>query len=305
MTATTFDSGFKSSTMALSGGSLVATSSGLGTACATRTLSGLTYWETTITTLTGTVAVGIVNRFFNTASGSILGTDNNGLSFKSSGAVVLNNVTLSTIQTYVQGNVVQVAIDIQNRLIWFNVNNGNWNNNAANNPATGVGGIDYSSMSIPQILPAVSCSATGAVFTENFSGAFTYTPPSGFITPDTNQTFARMVFGGYHDPSTLGTITAARTLGVGPGRATAPSGAAFSPAGTIKHASGIVQENGVNVSKNVWLYDSNSGEKIGQAVSDPSTGAYSIAAQGRTSVDVVAKDPTNFEAIDYDRVAPV
>jgi hypothetical protein len=189
VTATVWDANNKSSTEALSGGNLVATSSGVGTVAASRTLTGKTYFEITPTTLTGTVAVGLVNRSYNMASGNILGTDNNGIGYKSSGAVVLNNVTLTTIATYVQGNVIGVAVDIENRLIWFRVGTGNWNNSGTANPATGVGGIDYSSMALTSLFPAAGGSATGAVMTAAFS-TFTNTAPSGFVTTDTCQATA-------------------------------------------------------------------------------------------------------------------
>lgn len=305
MTATTFDPNNKSTTFALSGGNLVATSSGQGNVGDTRVLTGPTYFEITMTTLTGLPAIGIANRDYVMSTAATLGTTINGVGFRSNGQVLLNNTLLTTIQTYVATNVIQVAVNIQNRLIWFNVNNGNWNNNASNNPATGVGGIDYSGMFDHGVFAAVSCNLTGAVFTAKFTAAFAFTPPTGFISADSCQAFARKNFGGYLEPSTLGTIVAARAPGVGPGRCTAPSGAAFSPAGIITKVSGTVKEGAVLVSgKTVRVYDGNSGEKIGESTSDGS-GAFAIPAQGRTQTDVVAKDPTSFQAEIYDRVTPV
>lgn len=187
--ATTWDANNKSSTEALSGGNLVATSSGVGTVSATRLMTGPTYFEVTPTTLTGTVAVGLVNRSYNMASGTILGTDNNGIGYKSSGAVVLNNVTLSTIATYAAGNIIGVAVDLQNRLVWFRVGTGNWNNSATANPATGSGGIDYSTMALTSLFPAAGGNATGAVMTAAFTG-FTNTAPSGFSSVDSCQATA-------------------------------------------------------------------------------------------------------------------
>ena len=76
-----------------------------------------------------------------------------------------------------------VAIDFENDRAWFRQNNGNWNNNASNDPATNVGGIDISSISLNAALaPFVSFQgATGQIATANFGGsAFSYTAPSGF-----------------------------------------------------------------------------------------------------------------------------
>jgi hypothetical protein len=96
-----------------------------------------------------------------------------------------NNATITTIAAYVQGDRIGIAVDALNRLIWFRVNNGNWNNNAANNPVTGVGGIDFSAIAIGTIEAAVSASITGTVWTMKFSTAFTDTPPTGFASMDT------------------------------------------------------------------------------------------------------------------------
>jgi hypothetical protein len=49
--------------------------------------------------------------------------------------------TLTTIATWTSANRLSFAIDLDNALLWLRVDAGNWNNNAANNPATGVGGI--------------------------------------------------------------------------------------------------------------------------------------------------------------------
>jgi len=310
MAATTFDANNKTAAFTLSGGNLVATSSAIATAAATRALTGPTYFEVTATTLTGTLSIGFVNRAYNMASGTILGTDNNGLGFKSSGAVVLNNVTLSTIQTYVQGDVVCVAVDIANRLVWFRTNGGNWNNSGTANPATGVGGIDYSTMNLGALLPAVGCSITGAVLTGKFTSGFAQTAPSGFITADTCAATAKnSAVPGGASYTTIGggtnhavtTSIAARASWLGLGRASR----GFTPAAVPKYISGLVQESSTPVSgKNVYLYDHNTGELLGTAVSDGS-GLFSIPSLGRTTTFVVALDSPTYNAVIFDNVTPV
>jgi hypothetical protein len=280
--ATHWNPANKTAAFALDSTFLIATSSAIATAAATRSMTGLTYFEITATTLTGTLSIGFVNRSYNMASGTILGTDNNGLGFKSSGAVVLNNATLSTIQTYAQGDVVCVAVDIANRLVWFRTNGGNWNNSGAANPATGVGGIDYSSMSLGALLPAIGCSVTGAVLTGKFTSGFAQTAPSGFITVDTCAATAR-----------------ASWLGIG------RNNRAFSPAGAIKSVSGQVQESGTpTVGKKVYLYDHSTGELLGTTTSDGS-GNFSIPALGRAKTFGVALDDPTYNALVYDGVVPV
>jgi hypothetical protein len=233
MPTTTFDSANKSANFALSGGNLVATSSGVASVAATRVMTGLTYFEMTATTLTGTLALGFVNRAYNMASGTILGTDNNGLGFKSSGAVVLNNATLATIFTYTGADVIGVAFNPQLRKVWFTKNGITWNNDiiANQDPANSIGGIDYSTIAQGPNLPAASCSATGAVWTANFSGAFTYTAPTGFVTPDTVQASGKKNVGQFDHINlapVFGSEARTQVQGRAPGAAVAAAAAPIS-----------------------------------------------------------------------------
>src|SRR4051812_37989312 len=116
--AATFDPNGKTNTT-LSGGNLVATSSGAGGARSSRFMQGPTYFEMTLTTLTGTPAVGIASSNWNTSTALQSGV--NTLGYLASGAVQVNGVTLSTIAAYVQGNRIDCAIDPANLLIWFRV----------------------------------------------------------------------------------------------------------------------------------------------------------------------------------------
>lgn len=309
MAATTFDPNNKSSGFTLSGGNLVATASGAANVRATRSLTGLSYFEITATTVTGTMSIGLCNYLFGVTGTSLLGVDNNGVGFRQGGTVVLNNVTLATIQTYTTLDVVCVAVDIQNRLVWFRTNGGNWNNNAANNPATGVGGIDYSSMNLGPLFPEVSCSATLAVFTGKFTSGFAQTPPTGFLSADTCQAVAvssdAPIGAGYVQiggvmPAPSTTAPEARASWLGMGRISR----GFTPAGAVTNVSGVVQENGVAVAgKAVYLYDRLTGDLIGTATSGGS-GLFSIPAVGRASTFVVAVD-SPFNALIFDAVVPV
>lgn len=101
--------------------------------------------------------------------------------FQNSGNVYANAVTTSIgsgTSFSAAGSVVGVAVDITNKKIWFRTNNGIWNNNAANNPETGVGGFDITGTG--DIYPAV-CTDSAAVFKLNAGAeAFAFTPPTGF-----------------------------------------------------------------------------------------------------------------------------
>jgi hypothetical protein len=102
-----------------------------------------------------------------------------------SGAVMNSNATLSTIQGWAAGDRLCCAVDMDDMLIWFRTNSGNWNNSASNSPSTGVGGIDISaavaSGSIGFLVwPAVGESATGTYNLFELLEDFTQAIPSGF-----------------------------------------------------------------------------------------------------------------------------
>lgn len=300
--AGTWDPNYKSAGIALSGGNLTSTSSAASMVGCTRTITGPTYFECKPTTLGTTPGVGLIN---SSSVGSLgaanLGADLNSLAFRSGGTVVLNNATLTTIQTYVLNDVIGVAVDPQNRLIWFRTNTGNWNNNASNNPATGVGGIDYSTMNCGRVAPAVGAANT-TVWVGTFS-SFLNTAPAGFVTINTVQV------GAVRAPIQGPTVPLA-AVGVGPLARACQLGTEnnpkryFAPAGTITTVNGTVKESGVVIAgKKVWVYDRRNGEQIGCTTS-AADGTWSVACLGRPDVLVVCSDPTTYNSIVYDNVTP-
>jgi hypothetical protein len=303
--ATTWDPNNKSATETLSGGNLTATSSGVGTVGATRVLtSPLSYFEAKPSTLTGTVAVGLVNRGYNMASGTILGTDANGVGFKSSGAVVINNATVSTIFTYANIDTIGVAIDLSNKLIWFTKNGTTWNNDVIGNqnPVGAVGGISLATMTLGSAIPAVSGSLTGAVWVGVFSG-FAYTAPTGFNSVDTcgatatNSDTSKTATYSTTGPTTnhAVTITVNARASVNPGSY-----------GSSQKISGTITESGSPVAKSVMVFQTGTGELIGAATSSAVDGSFAINTQGVSgTMFAVAFDPTTYRALVYDAVQPV
>jgi hypothetical protein len=93
------------------------------------------------------------------------------------------SISLGTVNI---NDVVCFAIDLDNSRAWARRNNGNWNNNAANNPSTNVGGVDISSLTAaghPWFPLVVADSAAAEVFTANFGdSAFAQSVPSGFTS---------------------------------------------------------------------------------------------------------------------------
>jgi hypothetical protein len=300
--ATTFDPAHTTNT-ALSGGNLIATSSGAGGTYSSRMAQGPFYFECTPTTLTGTPSIGLACAW-NTSTA--LQSATNTLAYLASGAVQVNGVTLATIAAWAQGNRIDCACDPANRLIWFRVAGGNWNNNAANNPAIGTqtGGIDISSMALGTIAAAIYASATGNVWSAAFSAAsWAGAAPSGYSSPDAIQyTVARNIVLPYE-----ANPISAQTLG--PAARAFPNGqdkyeAAFSPAGPMTYVSGQVQESGVPVAgKWVEVCDRDTGDRLGRVKSDGS-GNWQIACLGRVSVVAFCLDPA-FNALIFDNIVPL
>jgi hypothetical protein len=78
------------------------------------------------------------------------------------------------------GTVWDIAVDIDAKKMWVRKNGGNWGNNGAWNPATGVGGSDISTLT-GAIYPTVGFFTESTQATCNFGAtSYTYAAPSGF-----------------------------------------------------------------------------------------------------------------------------
>jgi len=146
--------------------------------------TGKFYLEITATTISGNCCYAIG---FSPAGAAPSGGTSNlgygfGIGYYKTGAVAFNGLTATTIASYTDGNVVCIAADLSNGLIWFRVNNGNWNNSGAANPATGTGGINIATLATLNLFPAQSSYAQSGVAGTLDVGAsgFTYSAPSGF-----------------------------------------------------------------------------------------------------------------------------
>ena len=106
----------------------------------------------------------------------------NGAAMRADGQVGVNATTVATIQSYVQGNTIAVAVDLTGKLIWFRTSaNTNWNNSGTANPATGTGGISLASFTGVPVYAAVTEEGAGNLWTFNFgNSAYALTPPAGF-----------------------------------------------------------------------------------------------------------------------------
>jgi SPRY domain len=177
----------------LSGGNLVATNTGTTSAnqgahvaSTSGKTSGKYYFEVTWTTITSGIgsnnSIGVgttASTYTNMGNGGTTGIVN-----YVGNSVYSNGANLGTMGSpWTAGQVVGIAVDLDNRKIWFcNSPSGNWNSNATYNPATNVGGL-----TIPAgtMVPFITFGGTGGaasnVMTANFgAAAFSGAVPSGF-----------------------------------------------------------------------------------------------------------------------------
>jgi hypothetical protein len=144
--------------------------------------SGKYYFEITPTALGGgTNEYGI-------ASASAALTSANTAQYavvSNSGTNVYTNGTfrVSLAGTPAVGTAFGIAVDVPNQLIWFRIGANAWNAGGTANPATGVGGYSFSSLTgAPYPIYAPGFGADGA--TANFGAtAFANAAPSGFSAP--------------------------------------------------------------------------------------------------------------------------
>lgn len=110
-----------------------------------------------------------------------------GIGVAGGGEIILNGANNTALGATTVGQTVCLAIDLGAKLFWARINGGNWNASSTANPATGVGGIDISSVFNGTVAsPMMSASSSGAgvgstSFTANFGAtAYSFTAPAGF-----------------------------------------------------------------------------------------------------------------------------
>jgi SPRY domain len=187
----TWDSGTVAS-VTLSGGNLIATntattstsqgahdnSAGKG--------SGKYYFEMKFTTVTGGNNTG-VSIGTTTSTYSAMGTTGTTgvMTYRASGQIWNGSNSGSSLGARSAGDVIGIAIDLDNRRAWFRVApSGNWNGSGTANPATNTGGV---TIAVGTMIAFCTFGGTGGVannvVTANFgASAFTGTAPSGFTS---------------------------------------------------------------------------------------------------------------------------
>lgn len=117
-----------------------------------------------------------------------IGTDLSGsYCYASGGTIYFNGVSSGfTLGAFAAGNVICIALDLTNSKVWWRKGSGNWDGNAAHNPATNTGGISIAALVAagrPWFVMAGAGNLVAPVFTLNAGdSAFAQAVPSGFTS---------------------------------------------------------------------------------------------------------------------------
>jgi hypothetical protein len=176
----------KTSSVTLSGGSLTATlvNGTQGVRSTKAMTSGKAYFEISASTWAGAGSppVGIANTTAALSSMSSSGSVGAATVIPAGNIYVNGSVTGVSIGARADGDVIGIAADLTNSLIWFRVAPaGNWNGNATYAPGV-AGGVSFSAITGATICPVAAVQLSiQCVFTGNFGdSAFSGTVPSGY-----------------------------------------------------------------------------------------------------------------------------
>jgi len=183
-TYTAWNPSDKGANIVLSAGNLTANATAVGVYQSVRAAVGKTsgkyYFE-------GTYPVGSVsaNLLFGIGSATAslsnyLGSDaqSGGLD----GAGNIQGVGGGTAGAQILNDVISVAVDADNKTVWWRVNGGNWNGSGTPNPATNTGGKSFAAFG-GAVYPMWSGGFSNGIFAVNFGHkTFSYAVPSGFTS---------------------------------------------------------------------------------------------------------------------------
>jgi len=189
MANTTWSTTDKSATVTLSGSNLIATAAaagGLFVRAIDQQIAGKFYWEIKPTVWgSSNTGVGFCPgpAVLTTPSGS---SGAQMIALFKAGSIWADGVNTGvTLGARAANDVIGIAVDFAARLVWFRVAAaGNWNGSAANNPATGVGGVPFTVAAIGLgAFPLATLGANLDSVTANFGDtAFTGAVPSGYTS---------------------------------------------------------------------------------------------------------------------------
>lgn len=166
--------------------------------------TGKFYWEAQCLTNQNGQVLGIINEIpdiINQAycPGAFGVTDGGiGWILVSGYGIYFNDVNVNSMAAPVANDFICVAVDFDNRLIWFRKNAGDWNDNPSADPATGTGGVSFSTMDGPYY-PCGTMTNDQEGFVVNFGlSPFAQSVPAGFAPWDDGV--VRMAWNASDDP---------------------------------------------------------------------------------------------------------
>lgn len=141
---TTWDPGQHTAGLTLTNGNLTANASGAG-GSNVRTTTSLASGVRVIRFVWALASRGVgiaISSWSAISTAFFLGDGSESVGYQAAtGQIRVNGSVLATVATAAVGDLIDVAFDATNKVIWVRVNGGNWNNNGAANPATNTGGI--------------------------------------------------------------------------------------------------------------------------------------------------------------------
>jgi hypothetical protein len=153
--------------------------------------TGKWYYQGTVNALTddGNQGVGIGNATATlggldpTGVTEWIGWDNNSVALYNGGIFLGNNVVVGSDDLLLDlDDILQVAVNISARRIWFAVNGGNWNGSATADPSGNIGGVDISVIA-GDLYPMLTLFDLDDQMTATFAPSLfnNYEAPAGFI----------------------------------------------------------------------------------------------------------------------------
>lgn len=126
--------------------------------------------------------VGLINSSADITGSHWIGETADSFGWFGDGRVYINSSNIANVNNWFNdGDLLQIAVDLDTMEAWLKRNSGNWNNDASADPATNTNGIDISSLNSGPYYPAIRFYESGQKMTANF-GATSYsgTKPSGY-----------------------------------------------------------------------------------------------------------------------------
>ena len=175
----------RNTNVTLSAGNLTAARTGTNAVARSRDYkaTGKFYMEFTVGTWNGTGdSVGLCNP--GATSANIVTGGTAGIFAYRSGAVwQAGGNTGIALGAVANGDRIDMAVDLDNKLAWFRRNGGNWNNSGTANPATGVGGRALSYSTLAPCMGFGDGGSNGSTATANSGDtSFVGAVPAGFVS---------------------------------------------------------------------------------------------------------------------------